>query len=78
VFIYKHDKAPKTIDELDNPEAQDQASFNNQMKAKRKQVEGEYLLGKAEFDAPVRSTVVMANGSLYVMTEKAVYAFGKK
>ena len=63
----------------DRYDAQDQASFNNQLKAKRKQVEGEYVLGKpVEFDAPVRSTVVVANGTFYVMTEKAVYAFGKK
>jgi outer membrane protein assembly factor BamB len=78
VFVFKHDKAPKTIDELDNPAAEDQKSFNNQMKAKRKQLETEYLLGKVEFDAPVRSTVVVANGTLYVMTEKGLFAFGKK
>lgn len=78
VFVFKHTKEPKVIDDLDNPAAEDQKSFNNQMKAKRKQVESEYLLGKVEFPAAVRSTPVVANGVLYVMTENAVYAFGKK
>ena len=35
-------------------------------------------LGKVEFPTAVRSTPVVANGVLYVMTENAVYAFGKK
>lgn len=78
VFVFKHSKEPKAIDDLDNPAAEDQKSFNNQMKAKRKQVETEYLLGKIEFPSAVRSTPVVANGVLYVMTENAVYAFGKK
>jgi len=78
VFVFKHTKTPKAIDDLDNPSAEDQKSYNNQMKAKRKQVEAEYLLSKVEFDAPVRSTPVVANGVLYVMTEQRLYAFGKK
>jgi hypothetical protein len=76
--VFKHTKTPKVIDELDNAGAEDQKSFNNQLKAKRKQVETEYLLNKVEFDAPVRSTPVVANGVLYVMTEQRLYAFGKK
>jgi outer membrane protein assembly factor BamB len=78
VFIFKHSKTPETVDDLDNPDSQDQKSFNNQYKAKRKQVENLYLAGKVEFDAPVRSTPIVANGVLYVMTERMLYAFGKK
>jgi outer membrane protein assembly factor BamB len=78
VFVFKHAQEPKVIDEVDNPGAEDQKSFNNQMKAKRKQVEAEYLLGKVEFPAAVRSTPVVANGVLYVMTENGLFAFGKK
>ena len=36
------------------------------------------LLGKAEFDAPVRSTPVVADGVMYVMTEKTLYALEPK
>jgi outer membrane protein assembly factor BamB len=78
VFVFRHLKDQKVIDELDNPAAEDQKSFNNQLKTKRKQVEDTVLIGKVEFDAPVRSTVVAANGTLYVMTEKTMYAFEKK
>lgn len=78
VFVFKHSKTPAVIDDLDNPNAEDQKSFNNQYKVKRKQVEAEFLLGKVEFDAPVRSTPVVANGVMYIMTENALYAFPKK
>jgi hypothetical protein len=48
------------------------------VKAVRAEVEKEYLLTKVEFDAPVRSTVTVANGVTYVMTETTLYAFKKK
>ena len=78
LFVFKHSKTPKVIDELDIPNAKDQKDFNTQMKAKRKLVEADYLLHKIEFDAPIRSTPIVANNVLYVMTEKTLYAFGKK
>ncbi|MFO0847904.1 MAG: PQQ-binding-like beta-propeller repeat protein [Gemmataceae bacterium] len=78
VFAFKHDKAPEVIDELDIPDATDAKDFNQKLKAKRKQVEAKYLLGKAEFDAPVRSTPVVADGVMYVMTEKTLYALEPK
>jgi outer membrane protein assembly factor BamB len=78
VFCFKHDKAPEVIDEVDIPDATDAKDFNQKLKAKRKQVEAKYLLGKAEFDAPVRSTPVVADGVMYVMTEKTLYALEPK
>ena len=45
------------------------------LRAKRKQVEGEYLIAKVEFDQLIRSTPVVANGVLYVKTESMLYAF---
>ena len=78
LFVFKHSKTPNAIDELDNPGAADQKSFNTMMKAKKKQIEADNLIAKIEFDAAVRSTPVVANGVLYVMTENALYAFKPK
>jgi outer membrane protein assembly factor BamB len=75
LFVFKHDKAPKAIDEIDNPDAKDQESYIEQLKAKRKSVEKEYLISKVQYDALIRSTPVVANGTLYVTTEKTLYAF---
>jgi len=78
LFVFKHDKKPQTIDDLDNPAATNNKEFNLAQKAKRKQIEDAYLLHKIEFDAPIRSTPVVADGVMYVMTEKSLYAFGTK
>jgi outer membrane protein assembly factor BamB len=80
LFVFKHQKAGEgvVIDDLDNPTAADQKSFTAQYKQKRKAVEAEYLLGKADFGAPIRSTPVVANGVLYVMTENTLFAVEKK
>lgn len=78
MFVFKHDPKAKPIDDLDNPTATDQKSFTNQYKQKRKTIETEFLLGKADFGAPIRSTPVVANGVLYVMTENTLHAIGKK
>jgi len=75
LYVFKHTKTPKVIDELDNPDAKDAKDFNAKMKAKRKAVEAEYLISKVEFDAPIRSTPVVANGILYVMSERSLFAF---
>jgi outer membrane protein assembly factor BamB len=75
LFVFKASKARVVIDEIDNPQAKQQVDFTRLLKAKRKQVEGEYLIAKVEFDAPIRSTPVVANGVLYVKTERMLYAF---
>ena len=74
LFCFKHSKTPKVIDELDHPDAKDGKDFNTKLKAKRKEFEAEYLLGKCEFDAAIRSTPIVANGVMFVMTEKTLYA----
>ena len=78
LYVFKHDKKPQVIDEIDVPDAVDRKDFNAKLKAKRKQVEQAYLLGKSEFDAPIRSTPVVTNGVMYVMTEKTLYALEPK
>jgi outer membrane protein assembly factor BamB len=74
LFAFKHSKKPKVIDEIDIPDAKDNKDFNTKLKEKRKLVEKEYLLGKCEFDAPIRSTPVVVGGVMFVMTEKTLYA----
>lgn len=78
LFVFKHIKKPKLIDELDNPSATDAKSFRTAQMAKRKEVEIEILLHKIEFDAPIRSTPIVTDDVLYVMTEKSLFAFKTK
>ena len=44
----------------------------------REQVQAKYLLQKVEVGAAIRSTPVVANGVLFVMTENALYAVNPK
>jgi outer membrane protein assembly factor BamB len=78
LFCYKHEKQPKVMDDLDIPDAKDVRDYNKLRRAKRTEVEKAYLLGKSEFDAAIRSTPVVVNGVMYVMTEKALYALEAK
>jgi outer membrane protein assembly factor BamB len=78
LFVFKHDKQPKVMDELSVEGAANAKDFNVKRKAVGKEVEKAYLLNKVEFDAPIRSTPIVADDTLYVMTEKSLYAFGKK
>ena len=44
----------------------------------REQVQAKYLLQKVEVGSAIRSTPVVANGVLYVMSENALYAVNPK
>jgi outer membrane protein assembly factor BamB len=46
--------------------------------ATREKVKGKYLLQKVEVGEAIRSTPVVANGVLYIMTEKTLYAINPK
>jgi hypothetical protein len=37
-----------------------------------------HLIAKIAIDEPIRSTLVVANGTLYVMTEKTLFAIAEK
>jgi outer membrane protein assembly factor BamB len=73
VFIWKHVKQPETIDEL-AVKADSQKESRKLQKAKMQEIADKYLLGKVTFDTSVRSTPVVANGVLYVMSEKTLFA----
>ena len=78
LFIFKHDPKPTVLDELDNPEATGSREFTKMLKVKRAELEKKILINKIEFDAAIRSTPTVADGTLFVMTEKMLYAFKKK
>lgn len=44
----------------------------------QKKVAAKYLIEKIEIGQTIRSTPVVANGVLYIMTEQTLFAFGKK
>ena len=56
----------------------DAKEARTQMLAKRKAVAEKYLLGKVAFDTHIRSTPIVANGVLYVMSEKSLFAIKTK
>jgi outer membrane protein assembly factor BamB len=73
LYIWQHNKNPQVIDDLD-PNPANQKASRDYRKKKREEIEKNYLLAKVEFDAAIRSTPVVANGVLYIMTEKRLYA----
>ena len=77
LLVFKHPKAPKELNELLIVAADDK-ELRAKVQAMRKEIEAEYLVAKVEFESPIRSTPVVANGVLYVMTEKSLVAFKKK
>jgi outer membrane protein assembly factor BamB len=53
-------------------------AYNAAAAATREKVKGKYLLQKVEVGEAIRSTPVVANGVLYIMTEKTMYAVNPK
>jgi outer membrane protein assembly factor BamB len=77
LIVFRHDPKPAKMDELD-VKAKDQKDHRAQRLVLRKKWEEKYLIGKAEFDGHIKSTPTIANGVLYVMTEKTLYAIKMK
>ena len=80
LYIFRHDKTPETIDELEGLAGlKDKVEIRNKIKAKRAETIAKYQLAKIELsDGNIRSTPVVANGVLYVMSEKTLYAIKTK
>jgi outer membrane protein assembly factor BamB len=73
LFVYRHDPKPERIGELDfTAETQKEAKLA--LKAKRRLVEQKYLKWHMEFDSVIRGTPSVADGVLYLATEKTLYA----
>jgi outer membrane protein assembly factor BamB len=77
LFAFRHDRKPEVIDDL-APAAPDQRTARLFRTARRKEIEQKYLIARIEFDSAIRTTPCVAGGVLYVMTEKTLYAVGRR
>ena len=79
LFAFKHDPKPTRADAVEAAKgAPNLKAARVIQKAERAKVEKEYVLGKIEFPATIRTTPIVANGVLYVMTEHSLYAISRK
>jgi outer membrane protein assembly factor BamB len=75
LFVFRHEKKHDVFDEVEAAKnAQNMKEARAAMQQVRKKVADKYLLSKVEFGPPIRSTPVVANGVIYVMTENSLTA----
>ncbi len=77
LFLFRHDPKPERIDALDF-RAANATEAKRQRRERQRQVADRYLIGRFEFDAPIRGTPSVAGGVVYLATEKTLYAIGKE
>jgi outer membrane protein assembly factor BamB len=76
LFVFRHLKEHKIYDVVKAAEHAKDKDEARKLRAEfQKQLAEKYLISKVEFDAPIRSSPVVANGVLYVLTETRLYAF---
>lgn len=79
MYIFKHVPKPKKFDPIEAAkDAPDMKSARAIQKAEKAKIEKEYLLAKLEFPNAIRSTPIVANGVLFVMTENTLFALKTK
>jgi outer membrane protein assembly factor BamB len=77
LFVFKHNPKQDVMDEVtEAAKAPDEKAANAVLKKVREQVGKTHLIAKIAIDEPIRSTPVVANGVLYIMTEKTLFAIG--
>jgi outer membrane protein assembly factor BamB len=77
VIIFRHDPKPEKLDEL-AIKAKDAKDHRAQRQALQKKLAAKYVIGRFDVDTHVKCSPVVANGVLYVMTEKTLYAIKLK
>jgi outer membrane protein assembly factor BamB len=79
LFVFRHDPKPEDLDEVEIASKQpDQSASGKKLIEVKKEIDKKYKIAKIELDGPIRSTPVVANGVLYIMTEKSLIAIQKK
>jgi hypothetical protein len=69
----------EVIDELAGVQnIDDRKTARMKMREVREGIARKFLIAKVEFDGPIRSTPTVANGVLYVNTQKTLYAIGRR
>lgn len=71
LFVFKHDKNPEVMDEDDAKDAKE-------LKLIRAKIKERYDVKMIAIDEPLRSTPVVANGVLYLLSERSLFAIAKK
>jgi len=79
LFIFNHEKMPEMLDEVEiaSKEADEKAA-GVKLKEVQKAIDKKYKIAKIAVDEPLRSTPVVANGVLYLMSERSLFAVQKK
>jgi outer membrane protein assembly factor BamB len=79
LFVFKHDPKPEMLDEVEiaSKEADEKAAGKKLVEV-RKEVDKKYKIAKIAVEEPIRSTPCVANGVLYIMSERSLIAVGKK
>lgn len=77
LFIFTHDPKPEPIDCVGVGAANGNEA-KQLRKAAQRLIESRHLLARIEMPTSLRATPVLAGGVLYVPTENAIFALGKK
>jgi outer membrane protein assembly factor BamB len=79
LFVFRHDPRPAALDEVEIASKEpDEKAAGKKLIEVKKEVDKKCKIAKIEMGGPIRSTPIVANGVLYIMTENSLIAIGKK